>query len=491
MKVLFDLTFAGYPVSGIPNEVALLFEMFSRESSEIEVDALIHQAMSPRVQRLSKAHSISNIATILARYNNVREDQATTLRFLFEMSLYLLEFRFQYAWGMFKRHYLELGDADKEIIFEAIYRTFFERTAKQESKPYLMDRSYLFTRHHYEFSLLKSTFGAGPERFKVPSKYDVTINYGLKNILFTGRAKKIHRHVDLIAFEAPDTLGGIAVIRQTLHNLRRVLVKSDLVICLTEAARHKLISVEPKLRNRTGIIPAIIPQLAKRDSSGEYLSNVFVTHNWSLEKLSARERRAVERKIFSEFMGGKDIPEYLVTVSTIEPRKNFIAIIRAWEYVRFYLGRKVKLVTIGGLGWNTEKIEPLFLRYARQGEIIPLRDVPKFAFEVILSNASLFVFLSHTEGFGVGPLEGLQCGCRALVLDSPIYREIYKDAVDYVNGTEGARVGEAIAELLDQRKNNPNEFYSALDRSKDVLNLYTADSVRRMWIDAIREVAGK
>ena len=70
--------------------------------------------------------------------------------------------------------------------------------------------------------------------------------------------------------------------------------------------------------------------------------------------------------------------------------------------------------------------------------------------ESLYARASVFVFLSEYEGFGLTPLEALSAGVPIVVLDTPIAREVYGDAAWYVPRDGDVRAAkEAIRTLLD------------------------------------------
>jgi glycosyltransferase involved in cell wall biosynthesis len=65
--------------------------------------------------------------------------------------------------------------------------------------------------------------------------------------------------------------------------------------------------------------------------------------------------------------------------------------------------------------------------------------------------ASAFIFCSDYEGFGLTPLEALASGVPTLVLDTPVAREVYGDAVRYLPRPDPALVAESLVELLTSR----------------------------------------
>src|SRR5213078_3952435 len=68
----------------------------------------------------------------------------------------------------------------------------------------------------------------------------------------------------------------------------------------------------------------------------------------------------------------------------------------------------------------------------------------------LYARASVFVFLSEYEGFGLTPLEALSAGVPIVVLDTPIAREVYGDAAWYVpRDADAAAAARAIRTLLE------------------------------------------
>jgi glycosyltransferase involved in cell wall biosynthesis len=100
----------------------------------------------------------------------------------------------------------------------------------------------------------------------------------------------------------------------------------------------------------------------------------------------------------------------------------------------------------------------------------------------LYARASVFVFLSEYEGFGLTPLEALSAGVPIVVLDTPIAREIYGDAAWYIpRESDVAGATAAIRTLLDDTAARRR----ILDRAPDVLARYSWDRAADETLEAI------
>lgn len=99
---------------------------------------------------------------------------------------------------------------------------------------------------------------------------------------------------------------------------------------------------------------------------------------------------------------------YLLTVGTLEPRKNHVFAVEVFER----LGARFDglLAVAGAAGWRMEPILERFRSSPRAGDIRRISHVPDDLLPALYSGAEALLFPSLYEGFGLPPLEALACG---------------------------------------------------------------------------------
>ncbi|WP_137505770.1 glycosyltransferase family 4 protein, partial [Escherichia coli] len=107
--------------------------------------------------------------------------------------------------------------------------------------------------------------------------------------------------------------------------------------------------------------------------------------------------------------------EYILTIGTLEPRKNMVALIQAYLNV-VSLGYKLPVLAIaGGKGWMQGELDKLVEKGVAKGIIRKLGYVSDPDLAVLYSGAQLFVLASIYEGFGMPILEAQASGCPVLI----------------------------------------------------------------------------
>lgn len=136
--------------------------------------------------------------------------------------------------------------------------------------------------------------------------------------------------------------------------------------------------------------------------------------------------------------------KFILGVGTLEPRKNLISLIRAFNKIST-TNKSVHLVIAGGEGWKFKEIyeeagdnpKIHFLGYVSQNELLALYN-----------RAMMFVFPSLYEGFGIPPLEAMQCGCPVISSNTSSLPEVVGKAALLVDPKSVDDIAEKIESLI-------------------------------------------
>ncbi len=131
---------------------------------------------------------------------------------------------------------------------------------------------------------------------------------------------------------------------------------------------------------------------------------------------------------------------FILSVGTIEPRKNLDRLIEAWQK----LADRPELVIVGKFGWG-EGVKPI--KGVRLMGFVPDEDLAGF-----YSLAKAFVYPSLYEGFGLPVVEALSCGCPVVTSDRSSLPEVGGDAAVYVDPESVSSISKGIQAALSQTK---------------------------------------
>lgn len=142
------------------------------------------------------------------------------------------------------------------------------------------------------------------------------------------------------------------------------------------------------------------------------------------------------------FTRNPEAERYILAVSSMDPRKNFIRLVEAFDKIK---DKSVKLYIIGMSfkAFNTPDLQKLI------GENVHLPGyIPDEKLQTMYQNALLSVYPSLYEGFGLPPLESMTYGCPAINSDIPALREVSQDAALYVDPYNVDDITQKIEQLL-------------------------------------------
>ena len=195
----------------------------------------------------------------------------------------------------------------------------------------------------------------------------------------------------------------------------------------------------------------LVPRVIK--ASAVVVTDSVFTKKEVMELLGVREQKihVVYPGVADTFRGHGNVRRknpagtLVLSVSTLEPRKNLHSLIEAFKTMKL---PDARLVIVGGdnplvFGRNKKKTsyqdDPTvqFMGYITDSELADL-----------YRRADVFASASLYEGFGFPPLEAFANGCEVLVSDIPSHREIFGDTATYANPTDTSHIASQLKSLI-------------------------------------------
>lgn len=136
----------------------------------------------------------------------------------------------------------------------------------------------------------------------------------------------------------------------------------------------------------------------------------------------------------------------ILFISTLEPRKNIVRLIEAFNKLRAE-GIKATLLLVGKWGWQSQEIKQAIDQSQFKQDIKVLGYVKATQKQSLYKQSSVLAFPSLYEGFGLPPLEAMAMGVPVVTSNISSLPEVVGDA----------------AVLVDP--NNTEEIYAAIKRT--------------------------
>jgi glycosyltransferase involved in cell wall biosynthesis len=459
MKILIELRPALDGHAGIPQESRLLFRGLSL-LPQLSVEGLIQTSVRKLAKglpsanatfqrRLSKDRQINRLSRLVV---SVDADPRRSA-----MQRWAHEFmEVMTGAGLVASDLLglerQLTHFDPEHFRDFIWRSMFARTLPHEDFDTVTQAQYRvatvpWTTMHIA-ALLTKKFGFAVYPRINSRDFDVMIAQTPYPGVFSKRTKLVVRYHDAIPLLMPHTIANKAFHQASHYSaLKNNIARGGHFACVSEATRKDLVSIFPAVEERATTIHNMVSHHYFAEEStpariGEILrTRAHVTG--SATHASEPRKPAIAR----------DLPrrpiQYLLIVSTIEPRKNHLSLVAAWEQLRVEKFPDLKLVTVGMLGWDHEKITRKFRPWQLRGELVMLEDVPAPELRLLYKHAQATVCPSFGEGFDFCGVEAMRCGGVVAASDIPVHREVYGHAAEYFSPYSVADAAHAISRLID------------------------------------------
>ena len=204
------------------------------------------------------------------------------------------------------------------------------------------------------------------------------------------------------------------------------------------------------------------------------------TRSRSLPHLARDKEKFYDRHLTSK------PPNFLMMVSTLEPRKNHTKLVAAWDYLRNHGMEDLKLVIVGELGWDFEPLLATISPMQERGEIFHLHKVPSGQLRILYRAARAVVCPSLAEGFDLSGIETMLGGGAVVASDIPVHREVYGNACEYFNPYSTMDLAKALQKVISPEAAGYRQ--ELVERGLRHSPQYRAETIKPLWGDFFERI---
>ena len=454
-RTLMELKPALDGFAGIPAETRLLFSALQRLPKTFQVDGLLQPVTHPTAPRkptvpmpLPTAEEVYETARQIGFFAPTPPSTGLVrIRRLFEKYIFVRNI----LWRAHREQTVKTSPFQARRFENFIWTEFFQKTLTKDDFERVTSAGFQFLPVPKDHMYLAGMRGITQfHRGKFLSVDTEGYDFFLAQTPFPGRVsaktKLLVRYHDSVPLLMPHTIENQGDHRDAhFFALRQNLADDAEIICISEATRAGLLSVMPEAEDKCHVIHNMAQDCFHPEVTlaGD-VWRIFLNRLVDLDAASALEKLTTEQENAAQ----GEAPRYLFCVSTLEPRKNYETLIRAWEKLKATSSQSLRLVIAGGDGWKSEALNTIIDPWVQRGEIIRLTGVPSEELRTLYQHAALTVCPSYEEGFGYAGVEAMRSGGVVIASDIAVHREIYGDGAIYFDPYDRESLSNLIRKML-------------------------------------------
>jgi alpha-1,3-rhamnosyl/mannosyltransferase len=182
---------------------------------------------------------------------------------------------------------------------------------------------------------------------------------------------------------------------------------------------------------------------------------------------------------------------FALHVGTIEPRKNILGLLETWRLLRDRIDDPPDLVLCGKYGWKTEAVRAKVREAERQGWLTHLGYVEDSELAALYHQATLIVFPTLYEGFGLPAVEALWARTPLVCSDLPVLREVTGGAAVFAPPDRPDLFADRVVDVLTQPELRARLIAAGAARVAELSWAKAADRTAWVWAQAAGSGGGE
>ncbi len=179
-----------------------------------------------------------------------------------------------------------------------------------------------------------------------------------------------------------------------------------------------------------------------------------------------------------------NLGDYILTVGATFPHKNLERLIESYSMLPMHLRRRYKLVVAGGENDYARRLRRLVAEKGLQESVYFAGYVSAHELSLLYGAATVMIYPSLYEGFGLPPLEAMACGCPVIISNTTSLPEVGGDAAWYVDPTDARSMSQGLETVLTDAALRDNLVQRGLARAR----LFSWDEAAEQLLQVFDEV---
>lgn len=492
MKVLNELRPSAEGFAGIPQETRIIHSILM-ENDTVKTTGLLNSNTSPLGPSIAKIARIKRDAPYIHARIVLELAENGNSKFFDIASREMRKFLTAQALKIrtLTGYKISLHNVPVRDYGDFLWRKYFSKTLDVAQMEQIVRGEYAAMR--YPWQMLQSVGMKEPFRKTYARldtrKYDVFISQTPWPSRVSPGTQLVVRYHDAIPMFYPHTIHN-AFRHQFTHYfpLKSNVQQGARIVCNSENSRNEVLRLFPAHENLTHVIPCAVSDLYKPSEGTTSHTRLRDIIRGGIEPTTAPDFLSPrEERLFYDKHLNADTLDYIMMVSTIEPRKNHSRLIAAWNTLRHMGYENTKLLIVGRPGWHVESTLESMKTFQQRGLLFNISRISAGDLRRLYKGARAVVCPSIAEGFDLSGIEAMLSEGVVAASDIPVHREVYGDGCTYFNPYSTGETVQAILRLLDPA--NADERETIRLRGEKLAQRYRRSVVADEWhsyIDRLR-----